>query len=362
MIDVLPLMRASVSADDMSRQKRSAPNMRATPVHSSAQCFAHADRLRRCSALAGLLLAATAPAALAQAYPSKPVTLIVSFPPGAATDFSARVAASRMTENLGQRVVVQNRDGASGVIGTDYVAKSAPDGYTMLWASSSLTISASTGDKLPYDPVRDFAPVGLFTRIPFLLVVHPSVPARTVKELVALAKARPGQLNYGSSGPLAFNHLGAELLKIKTGVDIVHIPYRGAAPMATDLLAGQVDLAFTGPTTSVPHMNVGRLRAIAITSRQRSPLLPELPTMVEAGVPDYEFTQWYGLVTPAKTPREAINRMNAALRQAIADADVQKRMAADAGVLVAMTPEEFGAFYAADIEAKSSLVKAIGRK
>jgi tripartite-type tricarboxylate transporter receptor subunit TctC len=256
--------------------------------------------------------------------------------------------------------VVQNRDGASGVIGTDYVAKSTPDGYTMLWASSSLTISASTG-KLPYDPAHDFAPVGLFTRIPFLLVVHPSVPVKTVKELVALAKARPGKLNYGSSGPLAFNHLGAELLKIKTGVDIVHIPYRGAAPMSADLLAGQVDLAFTGPTTSAPHMSVGRLRAIAITSRQRSPMFPALPTMVEAGVPDYEFTQWYGLMTPAKTPREAITRMNAALRQAIGDADVQKRMAADAGVLVATTPEEFGVFYAEDIESKARLVKAIGK-
>ena len=310
--------------------------------------------------LPAMVLAAAVPLALAQTFPTRPVTLVVSFPPGAATDFSARVAANRMTEGLGQRVVVQNRDGASGVIGTDYVAKSTPDGYTMLWASSSLTISASTG-KLPYDPVHDFAPVGLFTRIPFLLVVHPSVPVKTVKELVALAKARPGKLNYGSSGPLAFNHLGAELLKIKTGVDIVHIPYRGAAPMSADLLAGQVDLAFTGPTTSAPHMSVGRLRAIAITSRQRSPMFPALPTMVEAGVPDYEFTQWYGLMTPAKTPREAITRMNAALRQAIGDADVQKRMAADAGVLVATTPEEFGVFYAADIESKARLVKAIGK-
>ena len=311
--------------------------------------------------LPALALAAAAPAALAQAFPTRPVTVVVSFPPGAATDFSARVAANRMTEGLGQRVVVQNRDGASGVIGTDYVAKSTPDGYTMLWASSSLTISASTGGKLPYDPVHDFAPVGLFTRIPFLLVVHPSVPVKTVKELVALAKARPGKLNYGSSGPLAFNHLGAELLKIKTGVDIVHIPYRGAAPMSADLLAGQVDLAFTGPTTAAPHMSVGRLRAIAITSRQRSSMFPALPTMVEAGVPDYEFTQWYGLMTPAKTPREAINRMNAALRQAIGDADVQKRMAADGGVLVATTPEEFGVFYAEDIESKARLVKAIGK-
>ena len=310
--------------------------------------------------LPAMVLAAAVPLALAQTFPTRPVTLVVSFPPGAATDFSARVAANRMTEGLGQRVVVQNRDGASGVIGTDYVAKSTPDGYTMLWASSSLTISASTG-KLPYDPVHDFAPVGLFTRNPFLLVVHPSVPVKTVKELVALAKARPGKLNYGSSGPLAFNHLGAELLKIKTGVDIVHIPYRGAAPMSADLLAGQVDLAFTGPTTSAPHMSVGRLRAIAITSRQRSPMFPALPTMVEAGVPDYEFTQWYGLMTPAKTPREAITRMNAALRQAIGDADVQKRMAADAGVLVATTPEEFGVFYAEDIESKARLVKAIGK-
>jgi len=316
---------------------------------------------RTATSLAFLVLTSAVPVALAQGFPNRPITLIVAFPPGAATDFSARVAANRMSEGLGQRVVVQNRDGASGVIGTDYVAKSSPDGYTMLWASSSLTTSASTGGKLPYDPVRDFAPVGLFTRIPFLLVVHPWVPVKTVRDLVALAKARPGQMNYGSSGPLAFNHLGAELLKIKTGIDIVHIPYRGAAPMSADLLAGQVDLALTGPTTAAPHMNVGRLRAIAITSRERSPMFPNLPTMEQAGVPDYEFTQWYGIVAPAKTPREAINRMNAALRQAIGDAEVQKRMAADAGVLVATTPEEFAAFFNEDIVSKAKLVKAISK-
>jgi len=315
---------------------------------------------RPCRVLAGLLLAAAAPLVLAQGFPVKPVNLIVSFPPGAATDYSARVAANRMGEIMGQRVVVQNRDGASGVIGTDYVAKSAPDGYTTLWGSSSLTISATTASKLPYDPVRDFIPVGLFTRFPFLLVVHPSVPARTVKELVALARAKPGKLNYGSSGQNAFNHLGLELLKLKTKVDILHIPYRGAAPMSADLLAGQVDIAITGPTTALPHLNRDRLRALAITSRERSPSFANLPTMMEAGVPDYEFTQWYGLLAPAKTPREAVNRLNAAMRESVKDPNVQKRMAAESGVLVSMTPEEFSAFYARDIEEKAKLVRAIG--
>lgn len=333
-------------------------------MKQSDSVFVRTARKFCCPALAGLLLCAAAPAATAAApalYPSRPVTIVVPFPPGAATDFSARVAANRMSELLGQQVIVQNRDGASGVIGTDYVAKSAPDGYTTLWGSSALTISASTS-KLPYDPRRDFIPVGLFTRIPFLLVVHPSVPVKTVKELVALAKAHPGKLNYGSSGNNAFNHLGLELLKLKTGIDILHIPYRGAAPMSADLLAGQVDLAVTGPTTAAPHMERGRLRAIAITSRERSPMFPSLPTMMQAGVPEYEFTQWYGLMAPAKTPREAIDRLNAALRQAIADPQVQKRMAGDAGILVATTPDEFAAFYTADLEDKAKLVKAIGAK
>ncbi|MCC6534583.1 MAG: tripartite tricarboxylate transporter substrate binding protein [Burkholderiales bacterium] len=318
---------------------------------------------RTCRALAGLLLATAAAAAIAAAaehYPSRPVTIVVSFPPGAATDISARVAANAMSETLGQKVMVYNRDGASGVIGTDHVAKSAPDGYTTLWGSSALTISASIAAKLPYDPRRDFLPVGLFTRIPFLLVVHPSVPVKTVKELVTLAKANPGKLNYGSSGHNAFNHLGVELLKLKTGVKLMHIPYRGAAPMSADLLAGQVDLAITGPTTAAPHMDRGRLRAIAVTSRERSATFAALPTMMEAGVPDYEFTQWYGLMAPAKTPREAIDRLNAALRKAVADPLAQKRMAGEAGVLVSTTPEEFTAFVHADIDDKAKLVKAIG--
>lgn len=300
--------------------------------------------------------------ASAQGYPAKPITLVVVVPPGAATDIFARVIARRMAELMGRQVVVLNRDGASGRIGTQFVAKSAPDGYTLLWQSSSLTIRAVWDDSLPYDPIRDFLPIGLVAKIPFLLVVHPSVPVKNVKELITLAKSRPGKLNYGSAGSFGFTHLAAELLKLKAKIDILHVPYRGTALVASDLLGGQIDLAFVGPTTALPHLSNGKLRALATTGAERSAAFSDIPTMVEAGVADYEFTQWYGMLAPNGTPQALIAILNTTLRKAMDDLDVKKRIVDEAGVVTPTTPEEFGMLLKDDLTKKAKLIKEAGIK
>jgi tripartite-type tricarboxylate transporter receptor subunit TctC len=296
--------------------------------------------------------------AAAQAYPSRPMTLVVPFPPGAATDVFARAAGRRMGELLGHAIVILNRDGASGGIGTEMVAKSAGDGYTLLWGSSGpLAISPVWSEKLAYDPLRDFAPVSLFAKIPYLLIVHPAVPAKNLKELVALARAHPGKLNFASSGTGGTAHLAGELFKSMTKIDIVHVPYRGTSLFATELIAGQVDLAFAGPTTALPHLAPGRIRALATTGARRSEMFPDVPTMSEAGVPGYEFTQWYGLLVPAKTPREIVNVLNAALLKAMDEPDVKKRIAGEAAAPAQGTPEEFSAYLKSELAKNAKMIK-----
>jgi tripartite-type tricarboxylate transporter receptor subunit TctC len=298
------------------------------------------------------------PSAGAQTYPVKSMTLVVPFPPGAATDVFARAAGRRMGELLGQTIIVLNRDGASGAIGTDMVAKAAGDGYTLLWGSSGpLAISPVWTEKLPYDPVRDFAPVSLFAKIPYLLVIHPLVPARSVKELVALARARPGRLNFASSGTGGTAHLAGELFKSMTKIDIVHVPYRGTSLFATELIAGQVDLAFAGPTTALPHLAPGRMRALATTGTRRSEMFPDVPTMPEAGVPGYEFTQWYGLLAPARTPREIVNVLNATLLKSMDEPDVKKRVAGEAAAAAPGTPEEFSMYLKSELAKNAKTIK-----
>ena len=302
-------------------------------------------------------------AAWAQAWPRKPVTLIVPFPPGAATDVFGRVAARRMSELLGQQIVVINRDGASGTIGTDLVAKAAPDGYTLLWGSSGpLAISPVWTEKLPYEPLRDLQPISLFAKIPFLLLVHPSVPARSVKELVALARARPGVLNFASSGTGGTAHLAAEMFLSMAGVQMTHVPYKGTSLFATELLAGQVDLAFAGPTTGLPHLKTQRLRALATTGTERSDLVPELPTMAEAGVPGYDFTQWYGLLAPARTPREIVVALNATLLKAMDDPEVQRRILQEGGRAAPTSPEAFAALIRTELEKNAQLIRRLNLK
>ena len=313
---------------------------------------------------AGITVAGWAAAQGAVAgYPRKPITLVVPFPPGAATDVFARAAGRRMGELLGQQVVVVNRDGASGVIGTESVARAAPDGHTLLWGSSGpLAISPVWSEKLPYEPLRDLAPISLFAKIPFVLMTHPSVPARTLKELIALIKSRPGKLNFASSGTGGTSHLAGELFKSQAGLDIMHIPYKGTSLFATELVAGQVDLAFGGPTTALPHVKPGRLRAIAVTGTSRSELFPEVPTMMEAGLPRYEFTQWYGLLAPGRTPREIVALLHATMLKAMSDDDVKRRIAHEGGTASPNTPDEFTAFLKAELESNARMIRQAGLK
>jgi len=301
--------------------------------------------------------------AVAQQYPRKPITLVVPFPPGAATDAFARVVARRMTDTLGQQIVVMNRDGAAGVIGTDSVARAAPDGYTLVWGTSSgLAILPALRQKLPYDVQRDLAPVSLGAKLAYVLVVHPSLPATNVKQLIALAKSRPGQLNFASAGTGGAPHLSGELFKSMAGIDIVHVPYRGTALFATDLVAGQVELAFASPVTTLPFTSNGRLRPLGITIANRLDIYPGVPTMAEAGLPGYELTQWYALLAPAKTPPDVISTLNAAIRKALDDPDVRKRITSEGGTPSPTSPEGLAAFIKAETAKYEKIVKSAGLK
>ncbi|MCC7486059.1 MAG: tripartite tricarboxylate transporter substrate binding protein [Burkholderiales bacterium] len=297
----------------------------------------------------------------AQQYPRRPVTLVIPFPPGAATDAFGRIVSQRMAHELRQQIVVVNRDGAAGVIGTDYVARAAPDGYTLLWGTSSgLAIMPALGKKLPYDPRRDFAPVSLGAKIAWVLVVHPSVPAGSVKALVALAKARPGKLNFASAGTAGAPHLAGELFKSMAGIDIVHVPYRGTALFATDLVAGQVDLGFASPVTTLPFTRAGRLRALAVTATTRLDAYPDVPTMVEAGFPGYELTQWYAMLAPAHTPADIIATLNAAVRNALADAGVRKRLTDEGGIPSPTSPEGLDEFIRRETASFAKIIRTAG--
>ena len=312
-----------------------------------------------CSTVA--LLACSA--AAAQQYPVRPVSLVVPFPPGAATDAFARIVARRMADTLGQQVVVINRDGAAGVIGTDLVARAAPDGYTLLWGTSSgLAILPALKQKLPYDPQRDLAPISLGTKLAYVLVVHPSLPATTVKQLVALAKSQPGRLNFASAGTGGAPHLAGELFKSMAGIDIVHVPYRGTALFATDLVAGQVEMAFASPVTTLPFTGNGRLRPLAITITNRLDIYPAVPTMAEAGLPGYELTQWYALLAPAKTPENVIAVLGGAIHKALEDPDVRKRITGEGGIPAPTSPEGLTAFVRSETAKYEKIVKNAGIK
>jgi tripartite-type tricarboxylate transporter receptor subunit TctC len=295
------------------------------------------------------------------AYPVKPIRLVVPFAPGGSTDTIARLIGQKLDEALGQQVIIDNRPGAGGNLGVDYVAKSAPDGYTLIFGHvGTFGFGPSLYAKLPYDPIRDFAPVALFAMVPNMLVVHPSLPANSVKELVALARARPGQLNYGSSGNGSASHLATEYFKLLSKTDITAIPYKGTGPLVTDLIAGQTSLTITGVPPLYPHVQSGRLRALAVGSVKRLPLLPSLPTIAEAGVPDYESSTWFGPLAPAKTPREIIVRLNVELMKMLQRPDVRARFAAEGIEALGSTPEEFGTYIKSEIERWSRVIKAAG--
>ena len=320
-----------------------------------------------CAASAGtstLASAQGAPAASGSgpAYPVKPIRLIVPFPPGGGTDITARAIAVKLGEAWGQTVVADNRPGANGVIGVDITAKSAPDGYTLTMISSSHAVNVGLYSKLPYDLVKDLAPVTQATSQPYALVINPSVPARSVKELIAHAKAKPGGINYGSSGTGGISHLGGALLGSIAGVNLVHVPYKGGAPATMDVIAGQIQMIFGTLLLTGPHIKSGRLRVLAVTTPQRWPGTPELPTMQEAGVPGFAITQWYGLLAPAKTPQPIIARLNQEIARILHQPDVKEKLAADGADAVGNKPEEFGAHIRSEIAKYGKLVKQIGLK
>jgi len=274
-------------------------------------------------------------------YPSRPIRLIVPYAPAGGTDIVARLVGRKLHEALGQPVVVENRGGGSGTIGTDLVAKAAPDGHTLLVTNVGLAFNATLFPRLPFDTVRDLAPVSLVANQPNVLVVHPSLPVKTTKDLLALAKARPAALSYASGGRDSGSHLAGELLKLKTNIDIAHIPYKGLGPALTDVIGGHVQLAVATLAPALPAIQSGRLRALAVTSRTRSPVLPDVPTLASTGIPDYEFTTWHGLFAPGATPTAVIARLNAELKTLLSSRDMKERYAAQGLEVAHNSPEQF---------------------
>jgi len=316
----------------------------------------------------GAVLVAVAAVAAAQSggdgrYPRKAVSLVLPFSVGGATDVMARLAAQKMGPLLGAQVIVVNRDGAGGAIGTEVVARAAPDGYTLLWGSSGpLAISPNLNPKLPFDPLRDFAPIGLFSLNPLVLTLHPSVPANSVKALIALARAHPGKLNYASSGTGAAPHFAGEMFRNMAGIDIVHVPYKGAGLFGFDLIAGQVDFAFTSGTTIRGHFASGKLKGLAVTSTRRTDLMPELPTMAEAGLPGYEVVIYYGLLAPTGTPAAVQAALGAALLKSLEDREVKEKIAAEGAYPAGGTPGEFAAFMRSELQKYGRLAVQAGLK
>jgi tripartite-type tricarboxylate transporter receptor subunit TctC len=305
-----------------------------------------------------VLLAFPATAAAADSFPSKPAKIIVAFPPGAATDIVGRILAQKLADMWGQPVIVDNRAGASGTIGTDVVAKAPADGYTMLLGTlGNLAANPSLYRNLPFDMGRDFTPVSLVVMVNFVMVVHPSTPAKTVKELIALAKAQPGQLNYSSSGAGGLPHLAGELFKSMAGVDLVHISYKGSVPSFTDLLGGRITVTIDNLPLALPYIKSGRLRALAVVGPKRQPMLPDVPTMVEAGIPGYELTNWFGLMVPAGTPRDIVTRINTDVAKVLKMPDVRERLLGMAAEPVGSTPEQFSAFLKSETAKWAKVIK-----
>ncbi|MGA8785693.1 MAG: tripartite tricarboxylate transporter substrate binding protein [Polaromonas sp.] len=276
-------------------------------------------------------------------YPSKPIHIVVPFTPGGSTDILARAIGQQLTKAWGQGVIVDNIPGAGGAIGADKVAKAPADGYTLLMGHiGTLAVNPSLYPKLPYNPVKDFAPVAWVARVPNVLVVNAAVPAKNVKELVALAKAKPGQLNYGSGGNGSAANLATEYFKLETGASMLHIPYRGTAPAVTDLMGGQIQLLFTGAPAVIGQIKNGQLRALAVSSPQRLDALPDVPTVAESGYKGFEADQWYGVVAPAGTPREIVSKLNAQINQSLGSAELKTRLTNEGAIAAPTTPEAFG--------------------
>jgi tripartite-type tricarboxylate transporter receptor subunit TctC len=317
--------------------------------------------MRTCASLAALLASASAIAAwAADPYPNRPIRLIVPYSVGGATDITSRVIAPHLADSIGYQVVVDNRPGGAAITGMDMVAKAAPDGYTILMASIAFGANAGLYAKLPFDPQKDFAPVSLVATVPMVLAIHPSVPVRSVKELIALAKAKPGILNYGSAGNGSANHLASELLKYMTSTNIVHVPYKGGGPAVAAIVAGETSMLFATISSSLQHYKSGRLIPLGVSTSKRNTALPDVPTVAEAGVPGYEFFEWQGVVVPAGTPKAVIDRLHKEIVKALASPDVKERIVGLGLDVAGSTPQQFAAHINAEVIRWKKVAKESG--
>jgi tripartite-type tricarboxylate transporter receptor subunit TctC len=313
-------------------------------------------------AVAGGMLLSPASRA-ADSYPAKPVRVVITFPAGGPSDVIMRTIGQRLADQSGYHIVIDNRGGAGGIVGTEIVAHSAPDGYTLLMGTAGgMTINPALQPRISYDPFRDFLPVSMLVVNPQILVAHPSVAAKTVRELVALAAARPGQLNFASAGTGTATHLGLELLKLTTGMQAVHVPYKGGAPAVTDLIGGQVQLLWVSIPSVLPHVRAGRLRALAVSTAARSRSVPEVPTVAESGYPGFEYSNWNALFAPAKTPAAIVGKLNAAVVKAVNDPEVAQRLVSQGADPAANSPQELGRYMRLDHERWKKVISAAGIK
>lgn len=311
---------------------------------------------------AGMLLLGVAATSLAQPYPTKPIRLLVGFAPGGAADILGRISAQALSDAIGEQVVVDNRPGAGSLIATEIAARANPDGYTLLFTSPPHAINAALYRRAKYDPVNDFDPVMQVVATALVLTVNPASPFKTVKELIAYARSNPGKLSYGSGGSGATGHLAMELLKSVTGTDIVHIPYKGTGPVITDLIGGQIQMTIGSAAPTLPQVRAGKLRALAVTSRSRSVVLPDVPTIAESGVPAYEVTQWFGILAPRATPAGVVSKLNGSMQQALQRKEVRERFLASSAEPVGGTPEALRKLIVQEVAVWGKLVRALDLK
>ncbi|MFO1307294.1 MAG: tripartite tricarboxylate transporter substrate binding protein [Burkholderiales bacterium] len=344
-------MKSFPSASTPTQNAERAANHRANPSRRGI------GALLAAAAIGAALVAAPV---LAQDYPTRPIRLVVPFPPGGANDIVARVVAPKLSDSLGQPVVIDNRGGAAGTIGADYVAKSAPDGYTLLMTPAPFVITQSLYKKLPYDGQRDFVPVALLTSAPFVLAVGAKSPANSMADLLALARSKPGTVNFSSPGNGSPAHLAGELLKTRTGLDMLHVPYKGGGPAVTDMIAGHVSFTLATPAEIMPHVKEGKARALAVTTADRTPLAQGVPTMREAGVPDYEITVWYGITAPRGTPSAVVARLEKAFAEVMANPEVRERMISMGLEPTPMSAAQFGEFLKREQSKWAELVRVSG--
>ena len=318
------------------------------------------DKARWLLVVAAALATVQSMPAAAQTYPTKPIRFIVGFPPGGATEFIARLIGQKLTQSMGQQVIVDNRPGAAGNLGIELAARAASDGYTLLLVAPNITISPSLYKKLAYDTVKDFAPIARVAAVPMVIVTPGNLPAATLKEFIALAKAKPGGLNYASSGVGTSLHLAAELFKLQAGVNLVHVAYKGSSLAMNDVISGQVHTLFIGIPAPAPHIKTGRLRGLAVIAPQRSPTLPDVPTVAEAGMPNLEVTTWYGIFAPAGTPRAIVTKLNNEINQVMQSPDVKEKLAAQSTNAIVGTPEAFGDYVKIEIAKWAEVVRKAG--